>query len=209
MARNTAEDNEKPQPRNCTVCAAALLAPGALRCNACGRYQRGWRSLGEVSTATLALLSTIFSALAATVAWGSGLMNRHSRTAITFLSADASAVTISATNSGRRTSVVRDVVLAFDESAGIARTQLHFVRGETRLLNAVQPGQSIALDYQAPGGYATKQTWAQVHEVLGKTMVTLEVEVEESNGRRAVRKETFAASRIADFVLAQIPRGSQ
>jgi hypothetical protein len=117
-----------PAPEHCRICLEDIR-PGAKRCNKCQRYQRGWRYYGEVSTTTLATISAICSAVAAGLAWASGVIVRDSETTVAFLSATESVITITATNGGERPSIIRDIWLQFDD-VPVAKAALETYRTE-------------------------------------------------------------------------------
>ena len=148
MARNTAlepEDEKEPRKVLCALCRN-LMPEGARRCSKCLQYQTLWRRCVDISTTALACLSAIFSAIAVTVVWGNNILDRHSRTDVLFLAADATALRIAAANSGRRASLVREVALEFDKRVGIPKRRLDLLGSDNKTLNVVPPNQTIALE---------------------------------------------------------------
>jgi hypothetical protein len=207
MARNTAlepEDEKEPPKVLCVVCRN-LMPEGARRCTKRHQYQALWRRRGDVSTTALALLSAIFSAVAATAVWANNILNDHSSTDVVFLTADGKVLTIAATNSGHKASVVREVALEFDKPVGIPKTPLDLMGSDNGILNAVPPEQTIALEYLARGGYKTTKGQSQIEAPLNATKVTLHATIEESDGDVHHIKKRYPGSWVASFVMEKVP----
>ncbi len=200
-----------PAPKkSCRVCREEIL-PKALRCNKCQRYQSGWRYYGEVSTTTLATISAICSAVAAGLAWASGIIVRDSETTIAFLSATESVITITATNGGERPYIIRDIWLQFDD-VPIKKAALETYRTDdgTAESNAVPATGSATINYTARGLARTVPV-AQLESNVAtrrESFATLIIHVQESDDTKArltELTERIPIHRIEDFILAKAP----
>lgn len=197
----------------CPICGVQMPL-GALRCNTCQIYRHWWRNLLAIGPVAGALIGAILALLPQAFRAGSDYFNRHSDTTVTFLTATGEHLTIGATNTGRRASVIRGAELRFDPQVGIPATILQLYRnpsGEPDSI-VVEPGKTIRVRFIGTG-YATKQLRAEVEKLLRQQdrKVSLAVDVQESDSpkqtsRRAPSVETYPAFWFADFVIMKIPR---
>jgi hypothetical protein len=191
--------------QKCGVCTQWMPAT-ALRCDNCGSY-RGWRKLTSVSTTLFAIISSVFSGLTVLLTLYSGYSHRNSNTSISFMSADQDVIYVLVSNTGKAKSTMRAYLLKFGElpidevklvplpgASSVVPTE-----GESRIGLMVR-GLSARFDPTRQMRFSRDEILPQVNT----KSVTLEIDVDESNGR-AVRSDSFEAYQIRDLILHKLP----
>ncbi len=183
--------------RQCRICAK-VMPRSAKRCNSCQSY-RGFRRFLSFSGTILALLTALFSVLGNVIRESSNFVNRHSRTSISFLSADDNVVYVRAENTGRTPSTLGGFWLTFEDQLEIAEVRLVLTAGESRI---VRGGSESRLGLEVRGLHplpGAKLTFDQIKARINNGTATVHVRVEESNGV-VNRSHTFEAVEIRDLI---------
>jgi len=184
-----AEQGWKP----CVACYNKI-ARKAKRCNECNSVQGWWRVI-KIPETTLALLTALTAVVSTAITPITNLLNRHSNTVVTFVGADPNYLYADVTNSGRSNAVLRNFWLRFGELP-FQDTQLLMVVTEKRDARRIVPANGeLHLTFEIPG------LQSKIVEKRPSTCnVTLEVEVQESNGQQKLRSDVFNTSEIADLI---------
>lgn len=181
----------------CVLCYEKI-ARHATKCKECGSSQRRWRWV-KVPETTLALLASLFAVASTAITPIANLMNRRSNTFISFTSTDPNYLYADVFNSGRSPSSVRKAWLRFGQ-VPLADTRLNFAMTEKREPRRIVPPQGeVHLALTLPG------LQEKSNALCTSGIVTLEMEVEESNGLR-LRTSTFDVDEMRPLITNALGR---
>jgi len=170
----------------------------AKRCEHCEMPQ-GWWRWPKIPETILALLTALTAVVGTAIAPILSCFNYNSRTSITFVSADPNYLFVDVFNAGNSRAAVRKAWLRFGE-VPIMDAQLKFGMAPKREARRVIPAAGeVHLSFEVTGLDAKPQA-APCHN----NAVTLEMEIEESNGLRR-RSDTLDVNEIEPFIVKHIP----
>lgn len=200
--------------KECPTCAE-LMTSDAQHCNACHSY-RDLRRFIPITSSVYSGLSTLFAVLALFITHYANFQNRESKTSISFTGADNRVIYVHVANSGRKPSTLRAYRLKFGDM--IETERLVLLTGDGRDISSVIPAEGEARIGLLVRGltparkHPDKEARYKVAEIdpqLDAMQVTLEIEVEESNGRfvRSVEFEVFQIRTLIQNKLSDYGEG--
>jgi len=196
------EAYERTRIQYCRVCAFPMPWMAA-KCTKCDSWtKRRWLTMTQT---TLSLLIALFSVLSTLAPQLTKLFSRNSETSISIVSAEKDDLVIAATNSGGRSSAVRDATIEFlDNPLAIPRQNLvvfngsHFVTPSAADSSITLRGDTFPL---APAQEKALDAWIE----HGK--VELIVNVQESTDdpeSPTQRKDLVCAKNVKAWIKGQV-----
>lgn len=182
----------QPNAKPCRICRE-LINFDSKYCNTCKSYQGLFRYV-SLSQTMVALLAAVLSLLLALIPQVDNFLRRESNTSFTVVGADSDAIYVRVMNSGRKPSIIRNCSLAI---AGVKDSiTLDLLNKDTHdAKNVIGPASEATVGLTATGTSSIP---------LDTTLVTLEMNIDESSGAR-VKREQFPAKRIREFFLGKKP----
>jgi len=164
----------------------------------------------------LSLLTALVAVASLLVTQVTNVLNRHSNTSISFVGADPDFLYVDVLNSGRSKSTVHTATLKFGELQ-IAPARLVFTANEKADVRKIIPAEGEARLKLQVRGLAMQSVDPSRDAILRQSIlakmndapVTLEFEVQESDGRTAIRSDQFSGFEIATLIEKQLSRGTQ
>ena len=189
----------------CRTCGAPMPVSARL-CIQCKSY-RDLRRFIPITSAAYSSITALFAVIALLSTQYLNYLNRESRTSISFTGADTRVVYVHVANTGRKASTLRAYRLKFGKLP-IDTERLVLLTGDSREVKSVIPAGGEArigllVRGLTPGRRdATTQerySAAEIHRMVDAEQVTLEIDVEESNGP-FVRSVAFEAFQIRALI---------
>lgn len=189
-----------PQFKKQCVSCGYFIPFRAVQCKECKSYQ-GWRKHFGLSTTVLALLVALISVLTPLLRAAIEFATRHSETSIAFQGETIDEIRISAMNTGRSPSLLRSYQLVSGDHDVLQDARLELVaESPERPANVVPPNAGITVRLRV-NGMTTSLSPAELREKLNALVMTVQTEVEESDGGKHTVSDSFPALRIEQVIL--------
>jgi predicted nucleic acid-binding Zn ribbon protein len=185
--------------RQCVSCGY-FIPFGAVQCKECKSYQ-GWRRHFGFSTTVLALLVALISVLTPLLRAAIEFATHDSETSIAFQGETIDEIRISAMNTGRSPSLLRSYQLVSGDHGVLQDARLELVaKSPEAPANVVPPNAGITVRLRVDG-MTTSLSPAELRQKLGELVMTVQTEVEESDGGKHTVSDSFPALRIEQVIL--------
>jgi len=198
---------QKPGTTYCRVCAYEMPA-AAKKCTKCDSWtKRRWLGMTET---TLSLLIALFSVLGTLAPQITKLVFRSSDTRVSVVSCNAQDLTVAVSNSGSRTSAVRDGYVDFLDMPikSIPRMALRRVtRKECDGSPAVMPGKESQICLRADTFPLTALQELSLDNWIANGTVEVTVNVQESSDdihHTTERKDVIAAKYVEEWIKGRV-----
>ena len=206
------EDKSDREP--CPKCGESM--PKTARfCNQCKTW-RDLRRFVPITSAVYSSLTSLLAVIALLMGQYANFQNRHSKTSLSFTGADTRVVYVHVANTGRSASTLRAFRLNF-RKLPIETERLVFLTGDSHEVKSVIPaGGEAHIGLRVRGltprlNTTTQKRYsaAEIHRMVDAEQVTLEIDVEESNGRfvRSVDFEAFQIRALIQNTLSNYGEG--
>lgn len=195
----------------CRTCGE-LMPMSARFCGKCKSY-RDWRRFIPITSVVYSGLSTFFAVLALFITQYANFQNRESKTSISFTGADTSIVYVHVLNTGRKPSMLRAYRLKFDKLP-IETARLVLTGDGHEVKSVVPAGGETRIGLRVygfiPRDDLTKKQYsaAEINQIVDAEQVTLEIDVEESNGS-FVRSVNFEAFQIRALIQNKLSHSGE
>ncbi len=205
------ECNISRERRECLTCGESMPT-SARYCNQCKSY-RDWRRFIPITSVAYSGLSTLFAVLALFITHYANFQNRESKTSISFTGADASIVYIHVLNTGRKPSTLRAYRLKFDKLP-IETARLVLAGDGHEVKSVIPAGGEARIGLRVSGlilrDDPTEKPYsaAEINQIVDAEQVTLEIDVEESNGS-FVRSVSFEAFQIRALIQNKLSHAGE
>jgi hypothetical protein len=182
----------QPNAKPCRICRE-LINFDSKYCNTCKSYQGLFRYV-SFSQTMVALMAAVLSLVLALIPQVDNFLRRESNTSFTVVGADGDAIYVRVMNSGRKPSIIRTCSLSVP---GVKDPiTLDLLNKDTHdAKNVIGSASEATVGLTATGTNSIP---------LDTTLVTLQMNIDESSGVR-VKREQFPAKRIHEFFLGKKP----
>jgi hypothetical protein len=200
---------------DCPTCGEPMPVK-ARRCNKCSCY-RDIRRLIPMTSSVFSTITAMFAVFALLSTQYLNYLNRESKTSISFTGADTRVIYVHVANSGRKASTLRAYRLRFG-GLPIETERLVLLNGDSREVKSVIPaGGEARIGLLVRGLTPGRKNQAgverysaeEIHRLTDTAQVTLEIDVEESNGSfvRSVAFEGFQMRSLIQNKLSNYGEG--
>jgi len=194
--------------KQCRICKEPL-PEGALKCNKCGTYS-SWQRYFGVSSTVLSLLVALVASLSPAITAVSNFIDRDSHTNFKLATTDDNFLYLAVWNTGHKASALLGGHLNFG-SLPIDDVELDLPEADSQDAKNVIPKEDrVRIEMTVPvfqglrkGDYIyTKEEIQKI--LLGPQRVTLFLNIEESNGKTTLARDTFPIERIQKFIMGRM-----
>lgn len=182
--------------KGCVVCKN-VIPDEARYCNECKSYQ-DIRQYLNVSQTALALIVAALAFLGSSLKAVTDFWNRNSDTTIVFQGGTVDEITLVAMNTGRSQSLLRRYRLKSGDV--LSEAELVLI-ADPKLPSNVVPANGALTIHLRTNGLATTLSAEELRNKVKTLEVTVEVEVQESDGDKRKISDTFPAFGIEPFIM--------